>query len=267
MLAKQKEFWKKKASDDYVLAKNEAERQQVLDKNQRAWMRRADEADWLLPNVKKDTTKKMQKVNQSPSKPKGRKKKSIFDKDDGNVFDDMIADAEAIEAEEAERMAMEQAEKEKKRKKRKGLFGKLLNALTRRPASGTKPIRDVGEGEGGEGEGGSDNEGGGGESGGEAGGEEEQTSSRKNSRRVRYADLDEKEKKAKEVMITEERKKRIDFLVESASRLRILQVARVNMNVMRMPAHHKVTDHIGVGFQDYRISDKEKAKHMPKHQM
>lgn len=54
MLKKHKDFWRKKAQEDYLEAKNEEERQQAIQLNQAAWKKRVDESAWLLKNTPTD---------------------------------------------------------------------------------------------------------------------------------------------------------------------------------------------------------------------
>ncbi len=283
MLAKQKEFWKKKARDDYILANNEIERVKALEKNQRGWTKRVNESAWLLPEVVVDKTKKFYAKEKKEKHLKSRTKKSVYDDSEGDVFEDMLAEADEKEAAKAEHEAeLRRAEEEKARRRRAelGFVGKILDVIAplKRPKSGKGGKRGGGgggrgggggsDGEG-DGEGGEEGEGGGSGGDDDGGGddEEEEDEAMTRRRRVRHADLIEKERKAKELIKKEERAKRFGFLVDSASQLRILQAARIDMNVLRMPAHHKITDNMRDGFEEYQLSSKERGKHMKKHVM
>jgi len=51
MLRSTKDYWQRKAQDDYLQAENDEQRQKAIDMNQAAWKKRVDESRWLLKNT------------------------------------------------------------------------------------------------------------------------------------------------------------------------------------------------------------------------
>lgn len=166
MLQKQKDFWKKQAETEYILALNEKEKVKALEETQKGWTQRVNESAWLLQGVEKDTTKLLHKTEEQKA-------------------------AEEIEAQ------LKAQAKQVKKEKKSSIFTKVVRILT------------------------------------------SERKKREAPKRVRYADLERQEELAKELIEQDERKNRLEFLIESNARLRVLYRVRNWLHVPRMPVHHK----------------------------
>jgi hypothetical protein len=119
MLAKQKDFWKKKAETEYLLANNEIDRQKTIDDNQRKWTKRENESKWLLPNLPDQTEKMFYKENKPQSAPSSRSAKGLLDDDDDDEYENDDASAAEQRADKKSESLMKKVFKMFKPRKKK----------------------------------------------------------------------------------------------------------------------------------------------------
>jgi hypothetical protein len=120
MLKQSKDFWKKKAQDQLMMAENDAEKEKALSVHQLGWDRRAKESKWLLKGVNKMDDAAMGSLM---TKSAAAKKHNRFGAVDINL----------VKEEDLERM--------KKAKQRKQTYSlvNMSNIITRM-VTGKKPV-------------------------------------------------------------------------------------------------------------------------------
>ncbi len=79
MLKKSKDFWKKKAQDEMLLAENEKDKEKALEVHQLGWDRRVKESQWLLKGVNKIDDSMMNTLVAKTTKAKAVNKFSVVD--------------------------------------------------------------------------------------------------------------------------------------------------------------------------------------------
>ncbi len=101
MLKKHKDFWKKKAQDELLLAENEKEKEKALETHQLGWDRRVKEANWLLKGVNKIDDSIMNTLVDKTTKAKSVNKFSVVDADLVNDPDKKAKEAAELNAAKA----------------------------------------------------------------------------------------------------------------------------------------------------------------------
>jgi hypothetical protein len=123
MLKQSKDFWKKKAQDQLMMAENEAEKEKALSVHQLGWDRRAKESKWLLKGVNKMDDAAMGSLM---TKSTAAKKHNRFGAVDINL----------VKEEDLERM------KQVKQRKQTYSLANMSNILTRM-VTGKKAVKPV----------------------------------------------------------------------------------------------------------------------------